>query len=372
MTTGALAAALALIAAVNSAAPSTRVEVDPRPSLPVLGLAVEAEPDSPRGRVIDLADGRRVLFEGPLDACLERRVSLLLDRHGAGLVNARLPTLGGTQLWADVFWHAGWRIQEHAWTGHGRLLDPRDRRVAWGDLAACRAAFERERLARGLGPAGERLVVLVHGLGRTRHAFARLASELEAAGYAVADVGYPSTRASIARHAERLAGLLGELDGPREVSFVTHSLGGIVTRTALARDDPWRARIALGRVVMLAPPSRGSSVARALRGNPLFRFFAGPSGVELGGALEDLPPPPCEFGIVAGSRGAEGGWNPLLAGPDDGVVTVDETRLAGAADLLRVDATHTFLMKKEGVIAGVLAFLRTGRFDGAPAEPAAR
>ena len=53
--------------------------------------------------------------------------------------NLALPTLGGTQLWTDVAWDAGWKVQRHVWTEHARLLDPDGVRRAWGDERACRA-----------------------------------------------------------------------------------------------------------------------------------------------------------------------------------------------------------------------------------------
>ncbi|MGB0330618.1 MAG: hypothetical protein ACPGPE_02230, partial [Planctomycetota bacterium] len=52
------------------------------------------------------------------------------------LPNLALPTLGGSQLWADLAVEGGWRVQRHVWTGHARLLDRDDVRRAWGSEAA--------------------------------------------------------------------------------------------------------------------------------------------------------------------------------------------------------------------------------------------
>jgi alpha-beta hydrolase superfamily lysophospholipase len=282
--------------------------------------------------------------------------------------NLPFPTLGGRQLWADRHWFAGWRVQQHAWTGHARLLDSNNVRQAWGSLAACEAALQAAREERGLTLRSDRVVVLVHGLGRSRASMSKLAAALEAQGIAVLDMGYPSTRRSLQEHAAQLEGLLDHLaaDGARQVDFVTHSLGGIVVRSALGRAGAWREQLQIGRLAMLAPPSQGSSFAQALKDFVPFRMVMGEVGPQL--ARDEagaVPAPDCRFGVVAAQRGDGGGWNPLLQGADDGVVTVEETKLEGMEDFLLVHGTHTFVMDKPEVVAAVLQYLETGDF-GAP------
>src|SRR5688500_7112600 len=46
--------------------------------------------------------------------------------------NWQLPTFGGLQYWADEFIHRRYRIQRHASTGHCRLLNGDEERLAWG------------------------------------------------------------------------------------------------------------------------------------------------------------------------------------------------------------------------------------------------
>ena len=273
-----------------------------------------------------------------------------------------IPTLGGRQLWADVYLYAGWRIQEHVVTGHARLLDPADRCHAWGRLRRCHDAFRDIR--HGVAPPGRHLVLLLHGLGRTKGSLAGLATALGAAGYEVAALSYPSTRRGIAGHADRLIRLLDALEYTERLSFVTHSLGAMVVRAALARPAEWRRRIAVNAVVMIGPPSRGSVLAaRLARLRPL-AWLAGPAIRDLAGeAARELPPPPAPFAIIAGGRGTATGYNPLLPGDDDGVLAVAETQLHGARDFLVVPQIHTFLTSHPETIAAALAFLRTHRLD---------
>jgi hypothetical protein len=76
----------------------------------------------------------------------------------------------------------------------------------------------------------------------------------------------------------------------------------------------------------------------------------------------NLATPPCEFGIVAGGRGNQKGFNPLLPGDDDGVVTVASTRLAGARDFILVPVLHSLLPTNRKVMQCTLSFLQNGYF----------
>lgn len=274
--------------------------------------------------------------------------------------NLPLPTAGGAQLWSDVRWREGWRIQEHLGTGHFRLLDPRNVRRAWGAREACLAELDR-RVPRAAAPDGRPLVVLIHGMGRTRVSFGRMRRELADAGWRAARLSYPSTRRSIEEHARWLETVLEGMieDGQAlEVHFVTHSLGGIVVRAALARNGAWRERLRVGGMVMLGPPNQGSSFAGRLAHLRAFRWLYGDTGVGLvPEEVRRIPPPDCPFLIVAGNRGSGRGWNPLLEGEDDGVVTVEETRMAGAAGHLVVYGIHAFLPSHRAAIAATLEFL---------------
>ncbi len=274
-----------------------------------------------------------------------------------------MPTLGGRQLWADVYLYAGWRIQEHVVTGHARLLDPADRCHAWGRLRRCHDAFREFRRGGRVAPAGRHLVLLLHGLGRTKGSLAGLAAALGAAGYEVAALSYPSTRRGIAGHADRLVRLLDALEGTERLSFVTHSLGAMVVRAALARPAEWRRRIAVNAVLMIGPPSRGSVLAARLARLAPLAWLAGPAIQDLAGeAARELPAPPVPFAVIAGGRGTATGYNRLLPGDDDGVLAVAETRLDGARDFLVVRQIHTFLTGHPETLAAALAFLRTHRF----------
>jgi len=280
--------------------------------------------------------------------------------------NFRLPTLGGKQFWEDTQWYAGWRVQKHVWTGHFRLLDESNVRRAWGSEGAVNKRFTQLKKSEGLKLRSPNLVVVVHGLGRSRASMGKLTNALRADNYEVMDMGYPSTRKSLQEHSAQVNSLLTQLvgEGAEQGDFVTHSLGGIVVRHALAGEPKWRESIRVRRLAMLAPPSQGSAIAQSMKDFLPFQWVMG----EVGPALAtdeagQIPLPKCDFGIVAAQRGEDAGWNPLLEGADDGVVRVEETKLPGAEDFLLVEGTHTFMMRDEEVIQAVQRYLKTGSFS---------
>lgn len=212
--------------------------------------------------------------------------------------------------------------------------------------------------------AAQEAVVLLHGLGRNAGSMALLEQRLSSAAYAVHNIDYPSRKAP----PEVLVGLLAEsvdacCSEASKVHFVTHSLGGILVRAYLAADMPAN----VGRLVMLAPPNRGSELTDLLRDQWLFETVMGPTARQLGTDPDSLPnrlpPPPVETGVIAGT----GSVNPIgtlvIPGEDDGMVSVCSTWIEGLTDFLVVPKTHAFIMRSTRVTSQVLRFLRTGSFD---------
>ncbi len=308
------------------------------------------------------------------------------ESPGEAPLNVQAPTTGGKQFWADELHFHKWRIQRNVLTGHCRLLDGHNVRHAWGSFEQCRARLGEIRREKNLPPMQGKAVVVLHGLIRSRETMTRLSRYLEEqGGYAVFNVSYPTTQRDIPSHARVLRRVVENLEGITEINFVAHSLGNIVVRYYLAGPPPHPPSAEEGsekdsdqgrqprlpdprihRFVMLGPPNNGSLAAEFFADNALFRAVAGRSGQQLGKQWEQLAArlvtPPCEFGILAGGRGDDQGFNPLLPGDDDGVVTVETTRLAGARDFALVPVIHSRIVGDRRAMLQTLQFLKYGYF----------
>ncbi|MEX0738852.1 MAG: alpha/beta fold hydrolase [Pseudohongiella sp.] len=218
---------------------------------------------------------------------------------------------------------------------------------------------------------GPECVVLLHGLSRTDFSMKRLERELLENGYSVANIHYDSRDHTIEQLADVAveAGIAQcEQDLVRKIHFTTHSLGGILVRHYLSRKSINK----LGRVVMLAPPNRGSEVIDVFGDIPGFEMFSGEPALQLGTDAQSVPlslPSAHDFelGIIAGTRSISPIFSLALPDRDDGKVSVESTKIAGMNDFIEVPYTHTFIMQRQEVIDQTLYFLRNGRFVHSPA-----
>ena len=281
--------------------------------------------------------------------------------------NLPIKTAGGTQFWTDHVWREGYRIQNNSVTDHWRLLDPADVRRAWGSREQCDQALQRLCARERVPQESRHFVVLLHGLMRTRHSMRALEDALRQAGYEdVIRMSYASTRRSITEQALALRELLEGLPAGSTLSFVGHSMGNIVTRRLLGdlqRDgDPAGLLPRCRAMVMLGPPNQGAAISRLLAPTGLYGFITGPGGLELGPGWQDfvehLATPPFPFAIVIGDVSNRALTNPLLKEKSDFIVTVEETRLPGAEEEIKVSAYHSFLPSDRETIEATIAFLK--------------
>lgn len=277
----------------------------------------------------------------------------------------RVPTLGGPSLWGDVHLEHTYRIQKHHLTGHCRILDRKDRRVFWGTREECMAELNEREDSRPVSESGQHLVLCLHGIFRSKNAMNPIRDALIEKGFNAWSINYPSTLTTISEHADQIRQLLLNCEGVHTVSFVCHSMGGLVARALLAdREAPWREKITPHRLVMIGTPNQGTFVAEELsKRSRLFRLIAGPSGLQLTPEwVNSLPIPDIDFGIIAGGTGDSKGFNPFLLGDDDMTVTVKSAQLEGAKDFLLCRAIHTFIMQNPRAMDATIHFIQHGHF----------
>jgi len=300
-------------------------------------------------------------------------------------LDERIPikTTGGILFWGDVLFDHGWHIQKNVATDSYRLLDANAVQRAYGTFQECKNRLDAIRVEEKIQPMTGTVVIVLHGFGANAMMTKDLRDYLRdrKTHDHVFCMSYPSTMQSILDHAKMLDQVVRNLPPTvRRVDFVGHSLGSIVLRRYLSGplDEQWqvpekrmefRQQFSpdprIGRFVMLGPPNHGAVLAEKLIGNsPVRRFFSGESGDELGTqwkeAEKSLGIPCCPFMIVAGGRGNRMGYNLLIPGDNDGIVSTDGTKLEGAEKWMLFNAVHDELLLSPAVFNAVEKFLLRG------------
>ncbi|HDP35429.1 MAG TPA: hypothetical protein ENN29_10005 [Candidatus Hydrogenedentes bacterium] len=199
-------------------------------------------------------------------------------------------------------------------------------------------------------------VILLHGIGRGRASLWVLDTRLKQSGYETLNFPYAAQGCALEEIAQQLCEFIKDNVATDTYHLIAHSLGNLIIRLGFEAGYPE----GLGRIVMLAPPNRPTELARALRDNPIYKWFTSESGWQFTSDefYERLPVPEAPFGIIAGNRGQ----SVLLNEPNDGVITVDSTKLAGMSDWIVVPHAHTFIMNSRMVAELCVSFIETGRF----------
>ncbi len=232
--------------------------------------------------------------------------------------------------------------------------------------------FEYQSSAHTADSQNDECVILLHGLAKSFRSLEKLEKHLSNQGFRVINLEYPSTKSPIPNLADIFLDEAVTECGQTpyaKIHFVTHSMGGIVVRYYLKHHTLPR----LGRVVMLSPPNRGTELVDFFKEGLLFKKTQGPAGLQLGTGDGSLPlelgPVDFELGVIAGDRSFYPLNSALIPGPDDGIVSVQRTKVEGMTDFLLLPYSHPFIMQKETVLEQVVHFLRQGKFDHQEESP---
>lgn len=199
---------------------------------------------------------------------------------------------------------------------------------------------------------GRELVFMTHGIASTRWLLTPLAWRLRQEGFTTRLYGYPSIWWSNRSHGKKLAKVLRRVAPEYDrVHLVVHSMGSIVTRCALEEQLPEN----LGRVVMIAPPNRGSHRATTLAWS---HGWVVPTLLEIQDTHDsfvnrELGPLPehADVGVLAASH--------------DDVLYPEQTHVDGQSDHYTVTGWHTGVLWKRETARRTARFLREGRFADA-------
>ncbi len=203
--------------------------------------------------------------------------------------------------------------------------------------------------------------ILVHGFLRTRHDMFLLQPRLQQLlpETRVHVFGYPSRKLTLPEIAGRLADFVSATSKGEAVSFVGHSLGGLVVR---ALDAMPNHPAPLSRLVTLGTPHQGACVAGFMARLPVLGPYGGP-------VLHDLRTPPVppqtralQVGCIIGHTKTRFGYLPLFGRDNDGLVCVDEAIFPACTAELRNFTFHGLFPFLKGTAHLSAHFLRHGSF----------
>ena len=213
--------------------------------------------------------------------------------------------------------------------------------------------------------ANQECVILVHALARTHLSMLSMASTLKQHDFIVVNQSYPSSKKPILELANQYIPAMIEeclTHNPDHISFVTHSLGGIILQTWLQTHDIPR----LHRIVMLSPPNHGSPMVNWLKDNPLFQVITGQAGQELEARPLNQEMTPLShrypIGVIAGSYSLNPFGALIFHEQNDGAVSVSSATTQNMSDFIVLPVSHTFMVMNPMVKNQVLYFLQFGKF----------
>ncbi|MBV2122910.1 MAG: alpha/beta hydrolase [Candidatus Thiodiazotropha sp. (ex Ctena orbiculata)] len=211
-------------------------------------------------------------------------------------------------------------------------------------------------------PENKEIVVLLHGLGRNKTSMWLLASRLEDAGYYVKRVEYSSLDQNPDEILQDISSQIYQCcqKHTHSVHFVGHSLGGLMVRAYLQYNKVDK----LGKVVLLGTPNKGAEAADHFSNSWLMEIL-GPTAKALGTGENSFPnslkAPYYPVGIIAGEINNKLN-DPVIPGKDDGLVSVEATKIDGMTDFIIIETGHSSMRYNSEVAEQTIEFIKNGMF----------
>jgi len=189
-----------------------------------------------------------------------------------------------------------------------------------------------------------------------------LSSRLQDAGYSVERIGYTSLNKDPDQIIDNITNQINSSinNHSAKIHFVGHSLGGLLIRAYL---DSVKVTN-LGHVVLIGTPNNGTAFVDKYRDRWWLKMFGGTT-LSLGTSDGDFPKkiadPYYPVGIIAGKSESIDN-DKIIPGDDDGIVTVESTKLAGMTDFIVIETSHMMLRYNEDVAIQTIEFLINGKF----------
>lgn len=211
----------------------------------------------------------------------------------------------------------------------------------------------------------KQIVILVHGFNKSQSDMFALRDYLTEMGYQCLTVNLPTRFGSLNDCTNVMYSQLDKLLNTVEfqkIHFVGHSMGGLIIRSFLARNN----LPSIGRCVLIACPNNGTSLAdKAYKFcSPIVKILKPLNDLRVN-SLKIPPPkniPHPEMGVIAGNK------SNLLLGAfldkeNDGRVEVESTKMETMIDFTVQLYGHKEIHHQPAIAILVDEFLSTGSFN---------
>jgi pimeloyl-ACP methyl ester carboxylesterase len=206
------------------------------------------------------------------------------------------------------------------------------------------------------------ITILVHGFNRGRRDMAYLQAGLRREGWHTRALNLPTLFGDMN---DCVAAMSAQLDGItqryRQVHYVAHSLGGLITFNFIRQTQQQN----VGHCVFIATPHGGSHLAQLASQIPFYaRVFKPvaelvPSN-DYDGCYADSG---LTVGVIAGCSNSSLLGKLFLSPHSDGRVEVESVRLGAASDMILLPYGHKDIHHQKETLQRVLEFLKQGAFS---------
>ncbi len=212
-------------------------------------------------------------------------------------------------------------------------------------------------------------VVLLHGLAQRAESMQYLTNYIADKGFQVQNIIYDSKNAKIEFLVEYVENGIGlcQLEDASTIHLIGHSLGAILIRHYISKGSVNN----IGKIVLIAPPNKGSRLVNLLaRDEERATEKYGVAFLQLGQGKEyfvnNIPVVGVgSTGIIAGSGKSTRNdyfFSMWIKGVDDGIISVQSTRLKGVKHHITVPYSHHDIIYANNVHEQVVHFLLNGTF----------
>lgn len=208
-------------------------------------------------------------------------------------------------------------------------------------------------------------VYLIHGYAGLGLEMQKINHALHKAGFSSEIISYPSLVQDVDTVAHAIYQKIIS-DKPDTVSFVTHSMGALVARSIYQNIKPGDEFPYIDKMVMIAPPNKGTPIADFFIQSMLIKSLAGPNIANLTTDQETgaskYPIPKCDVGVILGIAKNQRGYNLFLEENNDGLILPKYAILGIEKDIAFVKASHTGILLLNKTSKLVISFLRNSSF----------